>query len=111
MALFAAHLRVLPFQFERRKVVVKFGRRPAVHRVTGSAVAPKTAFMRLIARMTGKTILRRGGKILQAARIHMTLDAFHRRVFSLQAEGKCVVVEICYQPVAAVMTIQTCRTK
>lgn len=103
MALFTAHFRVFAFQFEGGEIVVKQGGRPAVHRVTGGAVPPEASFMRLVGRMTGIAILRGGGKVFQAAGVHMAFDAVYAGVFSAQFEGKGVMIETAHEAVHAVM--------
>lgn len=111
VALLTAHIRMFPFEFERRQVVVEFGRRPAIRRMAEGAISAKAPLVRLVSVMAGVTILRRGGKICQRTGIHVTLHARHAAMLPRQFEGKVVVIETRHEAIHPIVTIQTRRTE
>lgn len=61
--------------------------------------------MRIIGLMTGETILLRGLQLCDRVRIQMAFRAWGAGVFSIQGEGKFVVIEIAAKSIPAIMTI------
>lgn len=57
MAVFAIYPGVLANQFEIRQVMVKLSRRPAIWRMTSTAILPKAKLVWVIQMMTGEAIL------------------------------------------------------
>lgn len=56
MAFFARHRAVRTQQLEVRKAVIKSGRFPGIRAMTGAALLTKTALMKIVFLVTGKTI-------------------------------------------------------
>jgi len=73
-------------QRESRPGVIEVRRPPGFRGVTGGAVFPQAAAVRIDRTMAGKTILGRSGEIRPGARICVTLPAPHGRVFADQLE-------------------------
>ena len=75
MARLTSYIYMPAFQFERGEVVVELCRRPASRGMALTAVRAKATLMRVVAVMTGITVLRCHFKIAKAACIDMTLRA------------------------------------
>jgi hypothetical protein len=106
MAGFASHLRMGSFQLENRKIVIEFGRLPAIRGMAGPAVSAKTRLMRIVRTMTAIAILWRCRKVSQAARVNMALRTGHFQMLPCQLELKSIVIELFAKPVYPIMTIQ-----
>lgn len=83
MTIFTTRFGVSALQFKRGQVVIELGGSPRFGGVTQRAVGAETGFVRVILRVAGETVCRRGGKVRHRAHIHMALGAMDLRVFAV----------------------------
>jgi hypothetical protein len=111
MALLAGHSDMRARQREVTEVVIERRWRPTIRGMTGRAIRPKAAFMRVVGMMTGVTILQRPRKIAESARIEMALTTGKIGVFACQWERKGIVIEALAETIHTIVTIEAGRAK
>lgn len=108
---FARDLRMFPFQFEDRQIVIEPGRRPTLCSVTLAAVQSKAPIVRLITLVTGIAILQCHFEVTQTTCIDMTLHAGKTDMLARNLERKDIVIEVLPKTIHAIVTIETGGTK
>ena len=109
MTIRTLHLRVLPFQFEFQKTVVKCGRLPACSLMAYCAIFPESAFVGIVLQMATGAIRCKGFKIGRGMCIDVALLTCQCLVFALQFKGGMAVVKIFRDGFDAVMTAPAIR--
>lgn len=111
MAIVASNCQMLAIQFERGKVVVKGGRRPARRGVAGTAIGAQPAFMGILTGMAGEAVLGGGAQVFQRPGVDMAASAGNLCMQAHQWKIIFIVVKIAPIGVQSIMAGKTAIPK